>query len=186
MCIRDSSMGILNLQNVKNLDTIPEFKIICISVLKEEINHNLLSLLCCNPKYLFLPIIPVALILCPFAFFFSILLGIVFLVMAPLALLCTLLGLWFRKWMVSKCLNRARRKILKLTSTVIECNFSFKFFSDDDSDGGNLISFGNYVKITCHPDKLDEYELRNRNLKEKTSISELTETSLQELNVRYQ
>ena len=143
------SMGILNLEKIQNLDTTSEFKIICLSILKEEINHNLLSVLCCNPKYLFLPIIPVALILCPFAYFFSILLGTVFLCLAPLALLLTLCGLWFRKWMVNKCLQRARRKILKLTSAVIECEFSFKFFSDDDSDGGNLISFGNFVEITC-------------------------------------
>ena len=144
------SMGILNLEKIQNLDTTREFKVICISILKEEINHNLLSVLCCNPKYLFLPIIPVTLILCPFAYFFSILLGTVFLCLAPLALFLTLLGLWFRKWMVANCLQRAKRKILKLTSTVIECEFSFKFFSDDDSDGGNLISFGNYVEIRCN------------------------------------
>ena len=129
-----------------------ENKIICGSVLKEEINHNLLSVLCCNPKYVFLPIIPVSLILGVLAFLFSVMLAVLLLILAPIALICTFLGLRFRKWMVNKCLIRAKKKILKLTHGKVMCDFSFKFFSDDDSDGGNVISFGNYVQISVKSD----------------------------------
>lgn len=144
------SLGIIQMERIQQLDTTPELKMLCASVLSEEINHNLLSVLCCNPKYLFFPMIPVALVLSPFAFFFSWSLGLVFLSLAALALLFTFVGLEFRKWLVNRCIHRACSRIIQLSDGAISCELSFKFFSDDESNGGNQISFGNYVRILLH------------------------------------
>lgn len=151
------SEGVMHFHKLHQLETTTEFKIICISILKEEINHNLLSVLCCNPKYLFLSIIPVSLILGLFALFFSTVLAISLLVLTPLSVLFTFVGLWFRKWMVQKCIRRASKKISKFTNGSIVCEFSFKFFSDDNSDGDSLVSFGNYVKVKCKKDEVKEH-----------------------------
>lgn len=144
------SMGILEIEHLELLDSSAKLKILCASVLREEIDHNLLSLLCCNPKYLFFPMVPVALVLCPFAFVFSWGLGLMFLCLAPLALLFTFLGLQLRRWMVNRCISRARTRIIQLTEGAISCEISFKFFSDDDSKGGSQMGFGNYVQIVSH------------------------------------
>lgn len=155
------SEGIMQLHKLHLLRSPPQFRRICITILREEINHNLLSVLCCNPKYVFLPLIPVSLLLGLFAFLFSWILAATLLTLVPFALLMTWGGLFFRKWVVRRCIRRAQQKIAKYTKGTISCRFRFKFFSDDESDGGNLTSFGNYVQVTADPKALAEHLARN-------------------------
>jgi hypothetical protein len=74
---------------------------------------------------------------------------------------------------VRKCINRARRKIAKYTNGAIECKFCFKFFSDDDSDGGNITSFGNYVIVRLDQ-KLFRDKMHNSNENKGNFINQTT------------
>ena len=154
----DYSLGVIHIDDIDGLPLETTMKDQMKSSISKHVGF-ILSLYCCNPMFIFIPMAFICVLSFPFMCMYNLTIGFVFFGMVPGSIVLLFISLTLRSCLYKRRLGTVRREIFLFSKGTCDVSCHFKFSGTEQN---HLESTGHCVVLSLDIERFREYELKQR------------------------